>query len=571
MSPSMTKKAQLASLLSSYLSGENCLETTSLITQFYRTPGSSGYHAATNLVRRKLEACGFDDIAVETYPIDGETRVMGSQMPLAWEPYAGSVSIVSPTQHHLVDFESAPTCLAVWSHPTGGGGETAEVVDVGTGARDEDWDCDLRGKVAFIRHSGRRALWKHAAARALARGARGVLTDYLLYPISPYRTREALPDAVQFLRLPNSRGQHEAWGFSLSHHAGQKLSELLRLGSVSVHAHVDCRTFKGQGQTVIAEIPGRELPEETALLVAHTTGTKPGANCASGDALLVEVARVLKYLIDRGELDRPRRSIRFLAIAEGPGSETYIEARRSELAKIKAAVCLGSVGNDQALLRSTLMFSRHPDSSPSFVNDYFEVLMDRVPKDARWIGRDARDMSSVVFTPEPYTPWSDNNRFASFGIPSPLILSSPSIHFHTQFLTAETMDPRVFERAGVVAASGIYEIADAGCDEAMLMARDVLSTSVRRVQQVASDALRGVAPHAGTPEEKGLRQTMDHALRQIDYLRDRDTKAIQSTLTLVPDSGREAASSELKDLIEQLEREAERVGKWLRQRTSSLC
>jgi hypothetical protein len=197
------------------------------------------------------------------------------------------------------------------------------------------------------------------------------------------------------------------------------------------------------------------------------------------------------------------------------------------------------------------MFSRHPDSSPSFVNDYFEVLMDRVPKDTRWIGRDARDMSSVVFTPEPYTPWSDNNRFASFGIPSPLILSSPSIHFHTQFLTAETMDPRVFERAGVVAASGIYEIADAGCDEAMLMARDVLSTSVRRVQQVASDALRGVAPHAGTPEEKGLRQTMDHALRQIDYLRDRDTKAIQSTLTLVPDSGREAASSDLSAREEQ--------------------
>jgi hypothetical protein len=567
----MTKNERLASLVSTHLSGENCLGTTSLITQFYRTPGSAGYHAATNLVRRKLEASGFDDIAIETYPIDGETKVMGSQMPMAWEPYAGSVGIVSPTQHHLVDFESAPTCLAVWSQSTGRGGETAEVVDVGDGASDEDWNRDLAGKVAFIRHSGRRALWKYAAARALAEGARGVLTDYLLYPMLPYRTREALPDAVQFLRLPNSLGQHDAWGFSLSHRAGQKLSELLRLGPVSVHAHVDCRTFKGHGQTVIAEIPGRELPEETVLLVAHTTGTKPGGNCASGDALMVEVARVLKRLIDGGELERPRRSIRFLAVAEGPGSETYIEARRNELDNIKAAVCLGSVGNDQALLKSTLMYSRHPDSSPSFVNDYFEVLMDRVPKDARWIGRDVRETSSVVFTSEPYTPWSDNNRFASFGIPSPLILSSPSIHFHTQFLTAETMDPKVFERAGVVAASGIYEIADAGCDEAVLMARDVMSNAVRRLQQVASGALRGDGRTAGRSLTEDSAGRVDYALRQINYLRERDIKAIQSTLTLVDDRSRDAAARELNGLIERLDREAERTGEWVRQRGSALC
>lgn len=565
MSPSTTKTQDLSSLLSRHVSGENCLDTTSLITQFYRTPGSSGYHAATNLVRKKLESFGFDDIVTETYPIDGETQVMGSQMPLAWEPYAGSVSIVSPTQHHLVDFESAPTCLAVWSHSTGAGGEMAEVVDVGTGASDEDWDRVLTGKVAFIQHSGRRALWKHAAARALAAGVRGVLTDYLLYPIPPYRTREALPDAVQFLRLPNSRGEHEAWGFSLSHHAGQKLRELLRLGPVSVHAQVDCKTFKGHGQTVIAEIPGRELPEETVLLVAHTTGTKPGANCASGDSLLVEVARVLKKLVDGGELERPRRSLRFLAVAEGPGSETYIEARRSELAAIKAAVCLGSVGNDQDRLKSTLMFSRHPDSSPSFINDYFQVLMDRVPKDARWIGRDECEISSVVFTSEPYTPWSDNNRFASCGIPSPLILSSPSIHFHTQFLTADTMDPKVFERAGVVAASGIYEIADAGCDEALLMARDVLSTSVRRLQQVASDAHRGADRSAGGHDAKRSGRTVDRALRRIEYLRERDAKAIQSSLTLVPAGCREAASQELNELIERLEQEAERAAELVRQ------
>jgi hypothetical protein len=564
-----TSRRKLASLLSRELSGENCLRTTSRITQFYRTPGSSGYHAATNVVRRALETFGFENLKVETYPIDGETEVLGNRMPLAWEPFGGSVRVVAPTQYGLVDFESAPTCLAVWSHPTPTGGETAEVVDVGTGESDSAWDRDLTGKVAFIHHSGRRALWKHAAARALRSGVKGVLTDYLLYPMPPHRTREALPDAVQFLRLPNSLGEYEAWGFSLSRHAGEKLRELLRIGSVSVHAEVHCRSFKGHGQTVIAEIPGRELPEETVLLVAHTTGTKPGGNCASGDALLVEIGRVLRRLIETGEIERPRRSIRLLAVAEGPGSETYIAARQDHLSGIKAAICLGSVGNDQDLLKSTLMFSRHPDSSPSFINDYFEVLMDRVPKDMRWIGRDEGNISSVVFTSEPYTPWSDNNRFASFGIPSPLILSSPSIHFHTQFLTAETMDPKVFERAGVVAATGLYEIANAGYRDAYLMARDVLSASLRRLHRISSDAVRRVVDTGGEADE--IMRVCDRAVREINYLRERDAEAIRSILTLIPEGDQDAVSDDLTTFFDQLEAGAEQGIAWIRRHSADIC
>jgi len=556
----------LASLIHNRLSGESALETTAALTHFYRTPGSAGYHAATNLVTEMLREIGLDDLQVTTYPIDGETVVLGDRMPLAWEPYSAVVRLVGPVQEELVSFQDAPTCLCVWSQPTPPGGVTAEVVDVGTGESEADWaGKEFAGKIAFIHHTDRREAWKHAAAEALRRGAGGVLTDYLLYPLPPFRTREQLPGAVQFLRLPNSHGQFDAWGCSLPLPAGQRLRSLLKLGPVTVEADVRCRSFRGHGQNVIATIRGREIPEESVVLMAHTTGTQPGANCAAGDALLVEIARVLQHLIGIGQLRRPRRSIKFMVVAEGLGTQAFIAEHRDELARIKVAICLDSVGNHQDKLKSTLMFCRHPDSSPSFINDYFEAVMERAPKDARWVGRDDAGMSPVIFTSEPYTPWSDNNRWASFGIPSPLIMSSPSIHFHTQFLTADTMDPLVFRRAGVPTAVALYEIADAGLQEARAIAAEVASRSQFRLRSVANDAVRQILSLTQAADDPGDAEAIaQRTIRELRYLSGRDAEAISSTLGLCPEPLPAEAEQQCATHIADLERQAEQGESWIK-------
>jgi hypothetical protein len=552
--------ANLALLIHQLLSGEAAQNTTAEITAFYRTPGSAGYHAATNFVAEQLRDVGFDDLKVTTYPIDGETVVLGETMPWAWEPYAAAVSIVNPVQQELVNFEDAQTCLCVWSRPTPEGGMTAEVVDVGTGETETDWQGkELEGKIAFIQCTDRREAWKYAAAEALRRGAAGVLTDYLLYPLPPHRTRAALPEAVQFLRLPNSDNRYDAWGCSVSRHAGQRLRELLRLGPVQVHADIKCRSFKGHGQNLVATIPGREPEGESVILMAHTTGTQPGANCAAGDALLIEIAGTLKHLIDTGQARRPRRSIQFMVVVEGLGTQVWISEHWDELRKIKAAICLDSVGNHQDKLKSTLIFSRHPDSSPSFINDYFEGLMDRVPKDANWIGRDDAGMSSVVFTSEPYTPWSDNNRWAALGIPSPLIMSSPSIYFHTQFLTADTMDPAVFRRAGIPAAVALYEIADAGVEEALCMAMEVAARSLFRLRQVTTNAVRQILAlgraQGGVDEPEAIAR---RTIRRLCYLAERDAKAIASATSLMPSPVPTEVERRLRQHVSELEDAAER-------------
>ncbi|MBV7334490.1 DUF4910 domain-containing protein [Chloroflexi bacterium TSY] len=528
----------IAKLIHHHLSGDNAQALTEAITQFWRAPGSSGYHAATNLVAERLRAIGIPEIDVNTYPLDGETQFLHQTMPLAWEPYNAVVRTTGPTQEPLVNFDDAPSCLMPWSCPTPPGGMTAELVDLGTGESDADFaDKDLDGKVVFIHHTEHRALWTYAATKAMERGAKGILTDYLLYQTAPFRTRETLPWAVQLLRLPNNKGKFDAWGCAVDHPTGQHLRELLHLGPVTIHANIQCRIFKGKGQNLLATIPGRQLPDESVFFIAHTSAA---ANCAAGPALMVEMARTLHTLIESGEIPRPRRSIKFLFVAEGLGSEAYIHRNRSELDKIKTAFCLDSVGHHQEKCNSALLFYRHPDSTPSFINDYFAGVMERVPKDTSWVFAEDNGLSPIIFEQAPYTPWSDNHYWATFGVPSPLIMSWPDRCFHTQLLTAEMTNPRVFRAAGISLALAAYEIADAGLQEALVIADEVATRSLYRLDTVGNQVARAVIEESGE-----LQMLEENTARQLDYFAQRDGAAIASIQTLLPDQVPEQAQASI--------------------------
>jgi aminopeptidase YwaD len=503
------------------LSGENARATATEITAFHRPPGGAGYHAATSLVAERLRAAGLTDVAEATYPLDGETVGGHGPFPLAWEPYDATVRVVGPVQEPVVDLAGTSSCLAWWSTPTPPGGMTAKLVDVGTGESDADFAAkELEGKIVLIGHTERPGGWMHAAREAMQWGARGILSDYLFYSFTPDRTREGLPEAVQLLRLPNQRGQFDAWACSISYPAAQRLRELLRLGPVSLHADIQCRMFKGQGRNLVATIPGAERPEESVFFVAHcSAATKPCINCAAGPALMVEIARTLHALIERGEVRRPSRSIKFLFLIEGLGSRAYFDANPDLPKQVKTAFVLDSVGHDQGKLRSVLVNYKSPDSVPSFVNDYFAGVMERAPKDGTWVFKDDTDISPVQFVQAPYTPWSDNHYWAAFGIPSPLIMSWPDKYFHTQLLTADNADPRVFRRVGVTTALAAYEIANAGLEEARLLAGEVASRAALRLATVEQGAARRVLAirRTGGSEDEVVR-IVERACRQLGYL-----------------------------------------------------
>jgi hypothetical protein len=439
---------------------------------------------------------------------------------------------------------------------------TAELVDVGTGESDQDFTGkQLEGKIALIGHTERPGGWMHAAREVMRRGARGIVSDYLFYLFEPYRTREALPDAVQLLRLPNQQGEFDAWACSISYPAAQRLRALLGLGPVTLHADIGCRIFKGEGHNLLATIPGRERPEESVFFIAHcSAATKPCANCAAGPALMVEIASVLNGLIERGELRRPRRSIKFLFVIEGLGSRAYIDAHPEEVARTRTAFVLDSVGHDQGKLKSSLLFYRHPDSSPSFINDYFAGVMERAPQGGSWVFKNDADLSPIQFNQAPYTPWSDNHYWVAYGVPSPLIMSWPDLYFHTQLLTADNLDAGVFRRAGTTTALAAYEIADAGLVQALAIADEVAARGRARLDRVSSAATYALLEAANAPHGSvDVRAVATRAQRELRYYADRDARAAAAVLPLIDDQEQSLARPTLDGHGDQLRGYAEQA------------
>ena len=246
---------------------------------------------------------------------------------------------------------------------------------MGTGERDEDYaGKNLVGNIAYVHNANWHITWSKVSESIAQRGAQGIITDFFLYPTPPIRTRERVPAAVQLLRLEfNATRKFNFWACSVDYPTGQRIEQWLKLGPVRVHADIQCDTFVDYGQNILATIPGTTHPEESVFILAHSSaGSRPGANCASGTSLLVETARALNALIERGALPRPKRSIKFLVVSEGLGSYNYINAHPDEDWPRQGVVLPRKCRPQPAKVNTTLYFSRAPDSTPSFVNDHFD-------------------------------------------------------------------------------------------------------------------------------------------------------------------------------------------------------
>lgn len=557
---------ELDAIFRTYLSGTRAQQTTAAITEHYRSPGSSGYHAATRLVAAAIREAGAEEVIEERYPLDGETKFLGRTMPPVWEPLEASLDIVEPVSEHLISYEQTPSTLPWWCTSTPPEGAVVQVVDVGRGLSAADYaGKPVAGNAVLIRDSESRPAWQHAAELARSHGAAGIITDFLHSQTRPWRTRVGLPEAVQLLRLPPR--WENPWAFSVDYHSAQRLSMLARAWAVRVRAHVKARTFKGEGVNLIATIRGDGRPDESVLFIAHTSaGTKPCANCAAGPALMVELCRAIQTAIREGVLPRPRRSIRFLFVAEGLGSTYFIHSHRDTLLTIKAALCLDSVGHRQSTLKSSLVMYRSPDSIPSYINDLGAALIEDLPAEADWPFRDGPAIPLVNFHQLPYTPWSDNHYWVTFGVPAPLFMSWPDRYFHTQLLTADHTDPMVFERAGRVLGSLAVGIARAGASEALAIVQEVAARSTFRLTRLIRQALVRLgqpslnATSAGMPGD-----ALDRLRRHVHLAVARDTRAIRSALTLVDgDAGAERVRTfteqVLIDLQERGRAELNRLG-----------
>jgi hypothetical protein len=126
--------------------------------------------------------------------------------------------------------------------------------------------------------------------------------------------------------------------------------EAFRDANVEAHTEKYNPTVKGsqgdphQWETVVAEIRGREKPDEWVLLGAHLDPSAPSLDQAYNAALVIEAARDIQLTGIR-----PRRSIRFVLFCTGEQRMTsawnYLRRHRDELDHASGAVIFSAAAN----------------------------------------------------------------------------------------------------------------------------------------------------------------------------------------------------------------------------------
>jgi carboxypeptidase Q len=272
---------------------------------------------------------GVDDVHTEKYTI-----------PHSWSEGATRLDVLSPAPFnvHLVSIG--------WSPATPAAGIEADLVDLGEGT-EADFarvGASPRGAIILI-HSGLLRTWDDlfneylrapgTIDRAVKSGAAAILWMSTREHGLLYRHQNSLTGELD--RLPQAIvAREDAERLARYVAAGEKtrlrLSMPNRIGGPA------------EQENVVAEIRGREKPEEFVILGAHLDSWELGTGALDNGcnaALVIEAARAIS-----ASGVKPRRSIRFVLFTgeeQGMlGSWAYARAHRAELDRAIAVVIFDS-------------------------------------------------------------------------------------------------------------------------------------------------------------------------------------------------------------------------------------
>lgn len=415
------------------------------LSAFWRVAGNAGFDSAVDHVRSGLQNGGFTPVSgLEEPDSPFYFRIDTSKLDqrLTWEPIGATLTITDHKGSPVVenDYARTPVFLVQNSHA---GSFRLDVVDVGSGGNAEDYDDqDVKGKVVFG-DAPAPLLFLQAVKRF---GAAGVISGF----VPAYNRPESNRDLVAQEEIPLSETLR-SFALKTSRRQTTKLREALAQGACLAAIRIQTEFKPAKLRTVIAEIRGTTVPAEHIVCVSHIDHYKPGANDnASGVAAQLEMALALKRLIDKGALERPKRTITMLWVDEyksefEPGGTGYWQtAYPIEFVKTKAAFALDMVGEDVAKTGGSFRIEKYPDPSAiwtrppdehsgwgeglvdesrlkgSFINDYTWQVFSRYAKTRDW-----------PVTRNPFEGGSDHQLFVDALIPAVLLWHFPDQFYHT--------------------------------------------------------------------------------------------------------------------------------------------
>ncbi|MBR5184574.1 MAG: DUF4910 domain-containing protein [Bacteroidales bacterium] len=446
------------------------------IAPYERDRKSSDYKGLfmeSEYVVEKLKAAGFED---------ANTAIVGKSK--TWDGVSAEVWEVSPNTAKLADYRDLAAILGQGSQNAD---VTAELVWVGRGSQAEIDAVDLKGKIAVTEASAGRV--HNLAVKA---GAVGIISYYSPRPL------------VDPIQIPNSGirgGDNATFCINLTPRDGYALRDRLLMGEkITVKAKVETTTEETNIEVPNCVIKGTDENAEEIILCAHLFEgyVKLGANDnTSGSAALIEVARTLNELIARGQIERPKRSIRFIWIPEFQGSIPWAQQNKETLQKTLCNINLDMVGLWLSKSQSFYCLHRTTMGNPHYINDVAESFyhyMGATNKSFVATGMGRPDATKPVYSvtgsrdPFYYTinahyGASDHEVFSDWGVQAPgvIMITWPDNYYHTSGDRPEICDPTQLHRAIVLAAASAYTVANADSNDAVKIATEVAANAAKRM------------------------------------------------------------------------------------------
>ena len=494
----------------------------------------SGLFMESKYVVEKLKAAGFEDA---TTAIVGKSKT--------WDGVSAEVWEVSPNTAKMADYRDLAAILGQGSKSAD---VTAELVWIGRGTQGEIDAADLKGKIAVTEASAGRV--HNLAVKA---GAVGIISYYSPRPL------------VDPIQIPNSgiRGNDATFCINLTPRDGYVLRDRLLAGEkIKVKAKIETATEETNIEVPTCLIKGSDENAEEIILCAHLFEgyVKLGANDnISGSAALIEVARTLNELIARGEIERPKRSIRFIWIPEFQGSIPWAMQNKEILQKTLCNINLDMVGLWLSKSQSFYCLHRTTMGNPHYINDVAESFyhyMGATNKAfvATGVGRpDAtKPVYSVTGSRDPFYysinahyGASDHEVFSDWGVQAPgvIMITWPDNYYHTSGDRPEICDPTQLHRAIVLAAASAYTVANADSGDAVKIATEVAANAAKRM----SIKMKQDLTEFNNANAENFASLYRKARFNQDAMLNNETATLGTVLELAP------ASAPLKEFISAMQ------------------
>jgi aminopeptidase YwaD len=488
--------------------------------------GGPGYDAAVDYVVARAKEYGLEEVTVERFLADGYKSYLGWRSPVGWRVNGAELRMVKPYERILCRFSDIALSLMTYSNKAD---VTAELIDVGRGISASDYEGkDVAGKIVFATGDGATV---HREA-VIKRGAAGVVCTP-----SGREDRLTFPDLVEMHRLmPTGEEREKAgFGFALSERQAREIRRLLDDGKkVVLQAKVDAELFDGEMPVVTAIIRGRDFPDQEVIVIGHLDHYRPGANDnASGSAAMLELARTINTLISRGEIEKPKRTIRFLWVPEYHGTMAYLEKHTEFGKKGIAGINLDMVGENPEKTGSLFVLTKTPFSAPSYINDVMAYALSLTDATRLYSPRGSslpfNYRISEYYGGSDHEPLSDS----TIGVPTVMLGHTRDPFHHSSMDTVEMVDPTELRRVGTASTLAIYFIASAGDEEALALGHYISEQGTARLAKTGGEAIAELfnAGRKGADAEK-LADLYHELVNRIEFRGMKEEETIKEAATL---------------------------------------